>query len=960
MRFLETLADDDRRGALRSLAEYQARFPGAPEIVAREWSRWMADRERDASAFGPYRLEAILGRGGQGVVYQALDVRLGRRVALKVLHAPEWTRPGTVPTDGPPRLLAREVEALTRLEHPNIAQVYAAGVEQGQAFIAMRLVQGLSLKQQLAEWNATSAPPLIERLQLGLNLAKALGAAHASDVIHRDIKPGNVLLDPSGQPVLIDFGLARALDSAFELTRTGEQLGTPRYMSPEALLGQGQNDPRSDVWSLGVLLYELVTLQAPFSGQTFESVARRIESSAMPRLTLAGFARRRDLEALLQRCLEKSRAKRYADAGVLADELQLLLENQPIQARPLTPLGRAKRWAARHPAQATILMLLVVLAAGTTWAAIRLNQAAQSEREARNLATMNLARSEADRAHLLLQGTTPDRLTRARAHLQDAILPNEAEIPVQLRSDWAQVLIGVDLELMQTLALGGLGVVKVSPDGRWVAAQAMVPLKGTLDLDLIALDADKALDPNSTEGFPQTLPGNLLAIGAEHFALARDAQLWIHSIDGAPPIQLAVPTLDPAPEAPGERFLDAAFDSSGRFLLAAQTRTWSLHRTSDWAAIAQGTADVALGGVTSFSPSGSWLGVRQSETQTFLLKEGRNPVKIDWPHPVIQIMPLDSDDPACLLVYARPDGLEVGVWRATPRAGQSNRYRTLTRMRGARLPVPKLSLSDSWLAVASEQELVLIELQSETVVHRSAVQPGSALETLHLANPKASSEITDLELSLHQRGAAFKRFRATQSLSWKHRLDNIAEPLPQTAALHVQRRATPAIPQAGFPLFDVQFKGDAPLELAREGELLLQGNAESFLTTAETPNDTWGAALLTLIEPTAIQSYVHVWQRGTPTPWLAFPIENKVGEGALCLSPDARYLAIATVPSRLQLWDLHTRAALLDLSVDLGRVRTLAFDDQGDLRVTAGEQTWRLALGELNAALEQHGLGWRD
>jgi tetratricopeptide (TPR) repeat protein/predicted Ser/Thr protein kinase len=332
---------------------------------------------------GAYEVVAELGRGGMGVVYRARDVALGREVAIKVLLAH-----GATPEAR--RRLEVEARAAARLRHPNIVAVHAYGVDEatGDPYVVMELVRGRSLR------DALRAGPLEPReaARLAEDLARALAAAHEQGVLHRDVKPHNVLLSPEGAPLLADFGLAKALDAADGPTSTGQVLGTPAYMSPEQADGDGGRvGPRSDVWSLGATLYELLTGRPPFVASTamltIAAVLRK--DPTPPRRVRAGLDR--DLETICLACLEKDPARRYASAAALADDLERWRRGQPIAARPVGRAERAWRAVARRPARAaawTAVALLVAGAAASTWWA---------GREARALAALGEARALARR-----------------------------------------------------------------------------------------------------------------------------------------------------------------------------------------------------------------------------------------------------------------------------------------------------------------------------------------------------------------------------------------------------------------------------------------------------------------------------------------------------------------------------------------------------------------------------------
>jgi tetratricopeptide (TPR) repeat protein/tRNA A-37 threonylcarbamoyl transferase component Bud32 len=381
---------------------YQAMFPGYEAVIAREYEALEraghdggpghveADRtaiEGDIQHFGRYRILRTLGRGGQGAVYLAEDEQLKRRVALKVLTA------FAVGSDAMRVRLLREAMAASKLDHPGICTVYEVGEERGLPFIAMQFVHGETLASKIAAKRSptstrrkrrgpsrlrrveddrsgadsglltpTSTREIVEAVELVERTARALHVAHQAALIHRDVKPGNIMVTPSGEPVLLDFGLARDEETDDPaLTRTGELVGTPAYLAPEQVSGRDLPlDRRADVYALGVTLYECLTARRPFEAATREHLFQRIIDEPPP--DPRQFNRRisRDLKAVLEVALEKDRNRRYRTAEDLADDLRRVRRLEPIVARPPGALTRLQRWARRRPAMAMLLAVLAV------------------------------------------------------------------------------------------------------------------------------------------------------------------------------------------------------------------------------------------------------------------------------------------------------------------------------------------------------------------------------------------------------------------------------------------------------------------------------------------------------------------------------------------------------------------------------------------------------------------------
>ena len=307
-----------------------------------------------------------LGRGGMGVVYKARDQRLGRVVALKVILA--GGHAGTAERNR----FHVEVEAAAQLQHPNIAQVYEVGEDNGQPFMAMEFCSGGTLEARIRD----KPQPPREAAQLVATLAEALHHAHQAGIIHRDIKPANVLLAADGSPKVVDFGLAKRIGGTDGFTQTGAIMGTLGYMAPEQAAGRTREaNSATDVYSLGALLYKLLTGRPPFHGpselETITSIVARDPvsiQSLQPRVPL-------DLVTICQKCLEKKPTRRYATAAALAEDLRRHLADLPIQARPLGPLERAWRWGKRHQGISLVLVagviLLMLVAACLAWSSYR-------------------------------------------------------------------------------------------------------------------------------------------------------------------------------------------------------------------------------------------------------------------------------------------------------------------------------------------------------------------------------------------------------------------------------------------------------------------------------------------------------------------------------------------------------------------------------------------------------------
>ncbi len=345
---------------------------------------------------GRFQLEEELGRGGHGVVFAAFDPRLGRRVALKVAR-PEILIDG----DMKARFL-REAQAAGRLRHPNVVVVHEVGDDGPLCYIASDYCQGPSLSAWLKE--TSTLPNTRKAAELIAALADGVDTAHQAGVLHRDIKPSNVLLEPRSKqeslaeldqyvPQLADFGLAK-LDGADDATRTGTLLGTPAYMAPEQARGQLREiGVATDVYALGILLYELLTGTTPMRGENDADTLRRIcsEEPVPPHRLRAGIPR--DLEAICLKAIEKEPRRRYATAAALAEDLRRYLAGKPTLARPSPWYERVWRWSRRKPAAAALVVVstlgLVSLTGSGWWFSVQQFRQAEIARQAQQRADVN-------------------------------------------------------------------------------------------------------------------------------------------------------------------------------------------------------------------------------------------------------------------------------------------------------------------------------------------------------------------------------------------------------------------------------------------------------------------------------------------------------------------------------------------------------------------------------------------
>jgi tetratricopeptide (TPR) repeat protein len=426
---LDAYMDELAAGAAPDQVVYLERYPDLADalrgvfrtldfVEATSRSLNASKLERD-QRLGDYRIVREIGRGGMGVVYEAIQTSLNRRVALKVLAST------AVFSDHASERFVREAATAGRLHHTNIVPVYAVGEEQGILYYAMQFIEGVTLAEYLAERTqrraVTDADHVRRVARWGRAVAGALEHAHRHGVRHRDIKPSNLLLDATDNVWVTDFGLARA-DATVSLTVSGDVIGTARYMAPEqARGGRSEVDARADIYALGATLYELLAARPAYDGTSRDAVLSDIVFTAPTPLRSLAPAVPRDLETIIAKCMAKSPDDRYASASEVREDLRRFLSGESIVARRTPIIRRAWRYARRRRMRIAGLALVAVLLIAIVGLVIRF-RGLQGQHKLDAAMSAIILEHKAERARGLLEEAERLGLDSARLHLCEGLI----------------------------------------------------------------------------------------------------------------------------------------------------------------------------------------------------------------------------------------------------------------------------------------------------------------------------------------------------------------------------------------------------------------------------------------------------------------------------------------------------------------------------------------------------------
>jgi len=632
-----------------------------------------------ASAFGDYELLEKVGEGGMGVVFKARQKSLDRIVAVKMLRLGPHAAPEFV------KRFRAEAIAAGSLQHPNIVAIHEVGSHQGQHFFVMDYVQG----QSLARLVGNRPLPARAAAQYVRTIAEAVHYAHERGILHRDLKPTNVLVDAKHQVRVMDFGLARRLEGDSELTLTGQVLGSPHYMPPEQAAGKrGRVSRRTDVYGLGAILYHLLTGRPPFVGEELADMLQHVLNSEPVAPRLLNPAVPRDLETICLKCLEKEPARRYATAAAVADELGRYLQDQPIAARPVGRVEKLWRCCRRQPVRAgliaALLMVFLVGAFGVLWQWQRAERQ-RRRAEAGELHALRLA--YVSDMNLAFQAVEADDRGRALELLNRYWPLGKSEIrnpksEMDLRGwEWRHLWKRCESDAFLTLTnytylVGGLAA---SGDGRWLAVSTATNI---MIWDLVTRQPSDRVPITAVQAVVDlSADGRLVACAeADMTELAKDFRAVV--------FDTTTRTIVARFPHPGAWWLAQVALSPDRRVLATLdwgkdegfVRLWSLETKQCLRSILVPPGSGMTVGKLRFSPDGQRLAIGQRDGHVLLIDWATGQVRQDIPPPAtnypITALALSPDGSQLLagygrLGYGRPD-TDIYIWNAqtAERAGQ--------------------------------------------------------------------------------------------------------------------------------------------------------------------------------------------------------------------------------------------------------------------------------------------------
>lgn len=931
--------------------------------------------------FGDYELLEELAHGGMGVVYRALQISLNRVVALKMILA------GQLATTTEVQRFRTEALAAARLDHPNIVPIYDVGEHEGRHYFTMKLVEGATLAERIsnaqgpnpsAEDKATRGAFGIRHSTLAIaKIARAVHFAHQRGILHRDLKPTNILLTSDGEPLLTDFGLAKLSEAPGELTASHAVMGSANYMSPEQASGQARLlTAASDIYSLGAILYEALTCQPPFKGGSFVETLRAVTDAEPVRPSALNSSVDRDLETICLKCLEKNPAHRYASAQALAEDLEHWLAGEPISARPVRTWERTVKWARRKPAMAalaaTALLAAAVGVGGVLWqwleakAARRFaEQKATAEARQRTLAESTAASLRqhlyAADIHLAQQAFSENNLGLAVELLRKHI-PRDGE--TDLRGfEWRYLWQRARGDELFTLPHEDfVETVVFSRDGKWLATTGRELKVRVWDAasgaPLAVLDG---LSAPVERGAVLFSPDNrFLIAGASSNLVVWDTRSWKLAA------QLAGASF-PIAFAADDRTLTAR---SGRGTISCDTAEWRPTTTESG----------ALGGAGSFracSLDGRIVATAVAENGGELMR-----VCDASTQRVLGEIRCQVEQPTSWAVSSDGRWLAAGNWRGEINLWEMPAGREVARWTAHTSPVWSLSFSPDATSLASAGFDQVVHLWAVTNQTRAATLRGHFNEVWSVAfSPDG------LRLATGSKDGTAKLWRSESS----RREMTLTNALPPLAFLGNSRHLIAAKSERVLAAWDVVSRaelGSLPVFDLGGAEPTTAGRNPDYVAVAILPGL---FQLLARRDPPGTRTFVNVGEQGTPVVispdkhWLARVGRDGIkvvkmdsvrsalltnAAAPMAFDPNSRRLVTAGTHYTADIWRISTSALQTNQggAIELVRVATLhghkwsiaavGFSPDGNLLVTASTdgtaRLWRSQTGESITTLNGH------
>jgi eukaryotic-like serine/threonine-protein kinase len=849
---------------------------GGDSEVQGSWTRF----------FGNYELLEKIGEGGMGVVYKARQINLNRLVAVKLLPFGQFNREDAV------QRFRTEAAAAASLQHPNIVAIHDVGEHEGQQYFSMDLIAG----RTLAEVVQAQLLPVNRSAAYLRTIAEAVQYAHQHGIVHRDLKPSNVLVDSSDQPHITDFGLAKQLGQKSEeggwrsdLTITGQVLGSPNFMAPEQAEGRSHAiGPASDIYSLGALLYHLLTRQPPFQADTLTTLLKQVIEiePAPPRLLNPSIPH--DLETICLKCLEKEPTRRYPTAQALADDLGRFLEDKPIQARPVSAVSKAWKWSRRRPALAGMGVALALTGAlglaGVLWQWHRARQSAQAELEQRKRAEASAYASDMRLAQLALaennRGLAVSLLDKYRPIGKSETRNPKSEVDLrgwEWRYLW-QLCQGDELLTLHRSA-SRIESLAVSKDGKLLAVATWEEIALW---DLAARRPLRSLRPGASGPMAFSPAENCLAIGNRADSEEPGVEFWelgpakLDKMLKRLKVEARVRSLAISPNGK----LLATFDSLGGIKVVDWRSGQMLTHLS--------VAAPRLGGsgIVTFSPDGSRLAIGEGYGQAQLLTLPTGPVKqlATPPGAVVQ----------ALAFAPTADLLAGGYWYSA----KSNRVMSLWDSHSGALRGQLTNRAEAaeTLAFTSDSRRLIAGNSDGTIRTWSTIDYSELGQTLHSSGgaPGALHLLPDDRtlVSAGERSVCLWDLTAG-SRAFSH--TNLAVAFPS------ERLGELAPDQLVAETLDPR--------AVRRTAFAFTPDRRAFLTT-----DEFGS--LVRWDSRSVQ----------PTETLATLGSNHWG---LAFSPEGRWLAAGEASGKLTVWEWPAQRAVTNFSVPVEFLGILRFSERG-------------------------------